>query len=147
MAIETQMIADFRDWYDGFPANNYTDSQVRKALLKADYQTGSSRWGGYKYTNEHVSYKAQGLFAYAAHIMSINSAAAKTSAAGSGSIATGITQMTSKTVASESVSFADSSSKSSNGNSSASDPFLNSTVYGQEFILLRNAAMQGGMMV
>lgn len=142
MEITAQVILDFRDWYDEFSDElTWGDIQIKKALCKADYQTGSSRWGLYEYSDNCGNFKALGLFSYAAHILSIANAAKITSQ--QGQIASSIAPISSKSVGSESVSFSRSSAPGSN----SFDDLLGSTVYGQEFIGYRNSASQGPIMV
>lgn len=142
MEITDQVIADYRDWYDEFAdVNVWSDSAIRKALCKADFFTGSSRWGNYKYENSCGDFKALGMFSYAAHILTIANAAKIT--ASNGQIASAIAPVAGKSVSTESVSYSRSSKPSANG----FDDLLNSTVYGQEFIGYQNAASQGPIMV
>ena len=143
MEITDQIISDFREWYDEFSDTTvWSNPSVKKALCKADFQTGSSRWGSYKFEDMCGNFKALGLFSYAAHILSISNAAKKTTQ--SGQIATAIAPVSSKSVASESVGFA----RSSGGVSSTGfDDLLNSTVYGQEYLGYWNTASQGPLMV
>ncbi|AUR83647.1 head completion adaptor [Vibrio phage 1.038.O._10N.286.51.C2] len=143
MEITDQVISDFREWYDEFSDTTvWSNPSVKKALCKADFQTGSSRWGSYVYADMCGSFKALGLFAYAAHILSISNAAKKTTQMGQ--IASSVAPVSSKSVASESVGFARSSGRP---NSNGFDDLLASTVYGQEYLGYWNAASQGAVMV
>ena len=143
MEITAQVISDFRDWYDEFSdALTWTDIQIKKALCKADYQTGSARrWGSYVYKDNCGNFKAMGLFSYAAHILVVNNAAKITTQGGQ--IASSIAPVSSKSVASESVGFA----RSTPSNSNSFDDLLASTVYGQEFIGYRETAAKGAFVV
>lgn len=143
MEITDQVISDFREWYEEFSDTTvWSNPSVKKALCKADFQTSSSRWGLYKYADMCGNFKALGLFAYAAHILSISNAAKKTTQMGQ--IASSVAPVSSKSVASESVGFA----RSSGGaNSNGFDDLLASTVYGQEYLGYWNSASQGAAMV
>lgn len=141
MEITSQIVSDFREFYDQFSDSTvYRDGDITKALCKADWQTGSGRWGIYEYANYCGNTKALGLFSYAAHIISIDRGAAATSA--QGQIASAVAPISSKSVSSESVGF----SRSSPTGGGFED-LLNSTVYGQEFIGYRNAVSQVPVMV
>lgn len=143
MEITDQVISDFREWYEEFSDTTvWSNPSVKKALCKADFQTGSSRWGNYEFKEMCGNFKAMGLFSYAAHILSIANAAKVTSQGGQ--IASSIAPVSSKSVASESVGFARSTG---HGSSNGFDDLLNSTAYGQEFIGYQNAACQGPIMV
>lgn len=143
MEITDQIISDFREWYDEFSdTTQWSNPAVKKALCKADFQTGSSRWGVYNFEDMCGNFKALGLFAYAAHILSISNAAKMTTQAGQ--IATAIAPVSSKSVGSESVGFA----RSSGGvHATGFDDLLNSTVYGQEYLGYWNSASQGAIIV
>ena len=125
------MASDFREWYEEFSdSTTYKTRDVRKALKKALFYTGGSRWGVYKFdmnTEEMASLKAMATFAYAAHILSINKAAKVTTS--KGQIASAVMPVASRSVAGESVSFA-----SSGAPRGGHEAMLNSTVYGQEFL-------------
>ncbi|WPH64025.1 head completion adaptor [Vibrio phage vB_VpP_1] len=143
MDITEKVIADFREWYDEFSDTTvWPNPSVKKALCKADFKTGSSRWGVYKFEDMCGSFKALGLFSYAAHILSVSNAAKKTTQ--SGQIATAIAPISSKSVGSESVSFARSSGSVSG---TGFDDLLNSTVYGQEYLGYLSSASKGSIMV
>lgn len=149
MDITEDIVSDFREWYEGFSdTTKYSNPAVIKALLKADYYTGSSRWGNYEFNLDSskgqiaTSIKAKGLFAYTAFILSISSGAAKSS--GLGGIPTTPGAVSSKSVKSESVSFVRSTPQPG---SSAFDDMMASNVYGAEFIGYQNAVSQGPIMV
>ena len=131
VAESEAMASDFREWYEEFSdSTTYKTKDVRKALKKALFYTGGSRWGVYKFdmdSEEMASLKAMATFAYAAHILSINKAAKVTTLGGQ--IASTIMPVSSRSVASESVSFA---APTTNGG--GYEAMLNSTVYGQEFL-------------
>ena len=133
MEITDQILSDFREYYEQFADTTvYSNGAVTKALCKAKFYTGSSRWGIYEYSNYCGNVKAMGLFSYAAHTLSIDNAAKLTSSMGQ--IASSVAPVSSKSVSSESVGF----SRSAPTGGGYED-LLNSTVYGQEFIGYRNA--------
>tara|TARA_B100001063_G_C16779142_1_gene569432 strand:- start:39823 stop:40272 length:450 start_codon:yes stop_codon:yes gene_type:complete len=149
MEITDQVISDFREWYEEFSDTTvWSNPSALKALLKADHFTGSSRWGSYLFNLDSsqgevkVSYKAKGLFSYAAHILSISNAAKKVTQMGQ--IASSVAPVSSKSVASESVGFARSSGRPG---ATGFDDLLNSTTYGQEYLGYWEAASQGPIMV
>ena len=143
MEITDQVISDFREWYDEFSDTTvWSNPSVKKALCKADFQTGSSRWGSYVYADMCGNFKALGLFSYAAHALSIGRAANKVTRMGQ--VASSAAPISSKSVATESTGFARSSGRP---NSNGFDDLLASTVYGQEYLGYWNAASQGAVMV
>jgi len=143
MEITSSIVSDFRDYYDQFSdSTKYSDKAITKALCKADWQTGSSRWGAYKYENYCGNTKALGLFSFAAHILSIDEAAKRTSS--KGQIATSLAPVSGKSVSTESVSFSRSAPA---GGGNGFEDLLNTTVYGQEFIGYRNAVSMSPVMV
>lgn len=143
MEITDQVISDFREFYEEFSDTTvWSNPSVKRALCEADFQTGSSRWGSYVYSDYCGNFKALGLFAYAAHILSISNAAKKVTQMGM--VASSAAPISSKSVASESVGYA----RSSGGaNSNGFDDLLASTVYGQKYLGYWNAASQGAVMV
>lgn len=141
MEITDEIISNFREWYEEFADTTvWSNPSVKKALCKAEWFTGSSRWGIYEFKDMCGNTKSLGLFAYAAHILSISNAAKLTTQGGT--IASSIAPISSKSVSSESVGF----SRSAPSGNTAED-LLASTVYGQEFIGYRNSVAQGAIIV
>lgn len=136
MEITATIVNDFRGYYPEFAVANYPDALVTRALEAADQETGSTRWGGY--TTEPASFKARGLFAYAAHSASLAKAAAR--ATESGMVASAPSRVASKSVGDESVSYAVPTPTASEA---AGIGDLNTTIYGQEFLRLRKRAGMG----
>ena len=139
MQITTQVISEFREDYPEFEDTaRYTDALVRKLLTEADHETGQ-RWGQYDDTEQ--SLKQRGMFAFAAHMLVMRTAAQQVSKAGG--VASVVAQVSSKRVADESVSYAiatpDYATAIANGS-------LGNTVYGQEFMRLRSRII-GPLMV
>lgn len=140
MEITTQIISDFRTYYPEFADDTvWTAPEVERALEAADDETGSSRWGSYQ--ADPASFKARGLYAYAAHYASLMRAAKR--ATENGGIASAPAQAQSKTVGDESISYAIHTPES--GARSDSVGGLNTTIYGQEFLRLRNRAGMGAV--
>ena len=115
--------------------------QLRKLCARLTFKQAQAD-GVRVYADMCGNFKALGLFAYAAHILSISNAAKKTTQMGQ--IASSVAPVSSKSVASESVGFARSSGRP---NSNGFDDLLASTVYGQEYLGYWNAASQGAVMV
>lgn len=130
MEITAAIIADFRGAMEGFSNTEaFPDAKVRRALCKADKETGSSRWGNY----EECSLKQEGLFNFAAYWLDKSRSATNAVKGGGSAGATG--PVTSKSIGKASQSFAGPPIKSVNGFADAS---LAGNFYGQEFIRLRN---------
>lgn len=141
MDITADVVSAFREFYPEFSdKDDWSDDLLTKHLRVADQETGSSRWGKYS-KDPGPNFKAQGLFAYAAHRAVISNAAKRAVEAGGtpGSPA----QVESKSVNDESVSYAVHRPESSAGAASAGD--LPSTIYGQEFLRLRQRAGMGAV--
>ena len=139
MQITPQVLSEFRDGYPEFADTaRYTDALVRKLLTEADHETGQ-RWG--RYDDAEQSLKRRGMFAFAAHMLVMRTAAQQVSKAGG--VASVVAQVSSKSVADESVSYAiatpDYATATANGS-------LGNTVYGQEFMRLRSRII-GPLMV
>lgn len=139
MDITTQVISDFRVYFPEFnDSSRWSDTILSLVLSEGDEETGSSRWGVYAAT----SFKARGMFSFAAHRAVIREAVARATSAGG--IAAGAAEVQSKSVGDESVSFAAASVTVSE---SAPLSDLNSTSYGKEFLRLRNRAGMGPAVV
>ena len=139
MQITPQVISEFREDYPEFEdTTRYTEALVRKLLTEADHETGQ-RWG--QYDDAEQSLKRRGMFAFAAHMLVMRTAAQQVSKAGG--VASVVAQVSSKRVADESVSYAiatpDYATAIANGS-------LGNTVYGQEFMRLRSRII-GPLMV
>jgi len=138
MQIDAQVISDFRGYYPEFADNTeWPDDQVTRYLQEADDETGSSRWGGYKASP--ASFKARGLYAYAAHRAMIRRAVQ--TAAQNGQTPASMQTVTSKSVGDESVQYATHTPESGTRQDQLGD--LMTTIYGQEFLRLRNRAGTG----
>lgn len=147
MEITDQVITDFREFYPEFVepgttgANvSFSDDFLRRFLCEGDEETGP-RWGAY--SDGACSLKKRGMFAYAAHKASLAKAAARATQAGG--IASAPSQVASKSVADESVSYAVHTPTSASGAAGIGD--LKTTIYGQEFVRLRRRAGMGAVVV
>ena len=139
MDITSEVIADFRIDKEGFAdSTKWPDKKLKRALIKADKETGSSRWGAYS----DCSFKQEGMFAYAAHYLTMSRAASVTT--GRGGIASAIGPVSSKSVGDESISFAVSGAANVN---EMGESWLTATTYGQEFKRLQNRAAKGAICV
>ena len=139
MNIDSTIIADFRAYYPEFGDSTvWTGAQVERYLWDAAQETGSSRWGSYS-ADPAPNFKARGLFAYAAHRAVIARAAQKATEAGGTPSAPARAE--SKSVGDESVTYA--VHRPDSGARADSTGDLDSTVYGQEFLRLRQRAAMG----
>ena len=137
--VDAQMVSDFRGYYPEFTDPDvWSESLVTRSLESGVQETGGSRWG--KYATDPASFRARGLFAYAAHRLVVNKQAAK--AVEQGMAPSSVSRVQSKSVADESVGYAVAQKTAEN---EASTGDLDTTVYGQEFIRLRRRAATGGM--
>lgn len=134
--ITAELITAFRAAYPYFSSTtDWTDDVVTVALNEGDAETGSSRWGIYEELPQN--FKRRGLLLYAAHYL----------------IATyprGITGtmrispmyvVSNKSVGDESQGFATGTIKNTG------DSWLNSTVFGQQWLRLRRRAGMGAVAV
>lgn len=137
MDITAGVISDFRDYYPEFTdASVWPDAALTRHLKDADSETGK-RWGGYG----DQTLKARGMFAYAAHRAVLAKAAAKATEAGQ--IPSAPSKATSKSVGDESVSFAVMTPSNASQQNRTGD--LDTTMYGQEFLRLRQRAGMGAV--
>ncbi len=139
MDIDASVIADFRAYYPEFSdTSDWPDATLERYLWDATQETGSSRWGSYS-ADPAPNFKARGLFAYAAHRAAVARAAQRAMEAGGTPSAPARAE--SKSVGDESVTYAVHRPDSGARMDSVGD--LNTTVYGQEFLRLRNRAAMG----
>ena len=138
MLITQEIMSDFREWYPEFgDTTKWPDTMLKKALCKADYETGGSCWGQYESTTTDCTIKKMGLFALGAHSM-VTRYAEKTVTA-SGGVATAMQTVSSKSVGDESISYA----SPDLARVSFGDSVLASTNYGLEFIRMRDDISTG----
>ncbi|WRQ13126.1 head completion adaptor protein [Vibrio phage vB_VpM-pA2SJ1] len=139
MDITSEVIADFRIDKEGFAdSTKWPDKKLKRALMKADKETGSSRWGAYS----DLSLKQEGMFAYAAHYLTMSKAASTTTARGG--VASAVGSVSSKSVGDESISFAVAGAATVN---QMGESWLTATAYGQEFKRLQQRAGTGATCV
>lgn len=141
MDVTVITVDDFRDYYPEFSdETDYTDNSVLKALHNANAETGSKRWGSYSFdaSTLKASFKARGLFAFAAHTVALAKASQRATEAGM--VASAPARVASKTVGDESVSYA---VPTPTATQAAGMGDLNTTIYGQEFMRLRRRAGAG----
>ena len=137
MTITDTIICNFRDYYPEFlDSGRFIDAMVKQALQSADQETGSTRWGSY--TADPASLKARGLFAFARHTLVLR--AAVRNAVSNSQVPTSADKVQSKSVASESISYAVPTPTFSE---SIATGDLSTTIYGQEFMRLRKRAGMG----
>lgn len=136
--ITATVISDFRGYYPEFSDSGvWPDATLTRHLEDADEETGSGRWGSYG--SGPPSFKARGLFAYAAHRAVVAKAAAD--AVSSGGVPSATVQAESKQVGDESVTYA--VHRPDSGARADTVGGLAATVYGQEFLRLRKRAGTG----
>jgi len=136
--VDSQVVADFRAYYPEFAdTSEWPEATLTRCLEEADSETGSTRWGQYKASP--ASFRARGLYAYAAHKAVLGKAREKAVAAGQAPAPA--QQATSKTVGDESISYNVATPESSAMSHQVGD--LDSTMYGQEFLRLRRRAGTG----
>lgn len=137
MDITASVITAFRAYYPEFSDDTvWTDAEVTRHLEDAIAETGK-RWGGY--AEDPPSFKARGMFAYAAHRLIIAKAARNAVAAGATPGAP--VQAESKQVGDESITYAVTRPQTAAEADARGD--LASTIYGQEFLRLRKRAGMG----
>lgn len=142
MEITTEVIEDFRTYYPEFSDDYvWTNPSLRRALCEADSETGSKRWGAFEIGS--CKLKNRGMYAYAAHRIVLDSLASR--AVSAGGVPSGASQVQSKSVADESVSYAAQTPESSGIADQTGD--LRSTKYGLEFLRLRKRAGMGAAVV
>lgn len=138
MEITAQIVADFRGYYPGFADNaTWPDATVTRYLEEADDETGK-RWGEYGARG----IKKRGMFAFAAHRLVLS----KTSdnAVANGGTPAAPARLASKSIGSESASFTVPTPTAAEQERYGD---LLTTIYGLEFIRLRQRASMGGVMV
>lgn len=139
MDITTEVLSAFREDKKGFSDSTvWSDREIKRALQKADRETGSSRWGVYK----DLSFKQEGLFSYAAHYLIMSAREAKLTK--NNGVAPTVAPIASKSVGDESVSYSVAGGATLRN---TGEVWLSATAYGQEFIRLRRRAAAGGVCV
>ena len=133
MEITPAIVSAFRVDFDGFAdVAAWPDNKVTRALEIADKETGSGRWGEYS----DLSIKQRGMFYYTAHHLATSKINGSVTA--SGGTPSAVSQVQSKSVGDESITYAVNTQKA------GLDGGLDSTAYGQEFIRLRRRVGRGG---
>lgn len=135
--VDAQIVSDFRAYYPEFSStSDWPDATVTRYLDEAAQETGSTRWG--QYITDPASFRARGLYAYAAHKLVLSKMREKAVAAGQAPQA--MNQVSSKQVGDESVQYAVTPPEPGKATSVGD---LDSTLYGQEFLRLRKRAGMG----
>lgn len=129
--VEVPLFSDDTDW---------PDSVVEKALCEGDAETGGSGWGGY--ADDCHNFKQRGMFAYAAHWLtimyphgSVNGGQSNTGGQVGGAVS-------SKTVGDESTSYAINAVDVGSAKS-----WLGSTGWGTQYLMLKRRAGMGARAV
>ncbi|CNL65280.1 Uncharacterised protein [Yersinia pseudotuberculosis] len=135
MDINSQIVADFRDYYPEFSdVIAWSNKDITQALEEGDSETGR-RW--LTYTARPASIKKRGMFAFAAHQLVMRKRA-------TGGDVGAAYAISSKSVGDESTSF-------SVPSVTADDLIINGdlplTTYGLAFLRLRRRAGTGAMMI
>lgn len=137
MDITSNVISAFRAYYPEFSDTTaFPDTDVTRHLEDALAETGK-RWGSYG--ENPPSFRARGMFAYAAHQLVLARAAKK--AVEAGGTPSAPAQAESKQVGDESVTYAVARPETSAAGDARGD--FASTIYGQEFLRLRKRAGMG----
>lgn len=135
MEITDDVMQAFREECSGFDDPTiWKEGMVKRALTKADRETGGECWGLYG----EGTIKQEAMFAFAQHSLMIKKGV--NVSVKKGVIATAIGAVTSKSVGDESVSFAVATPTDL---SQSGEAQLASTTPGQEFIRLRNQVVTG----
>lgn len=135
MEITEDVMQAFREECSGFDDSTiWPDPMVKRALIRADRETGGECWGGYG----EATIKQEGMFAFAAHSLMIKKGTQ--ASVRNGGIAPAIGAIASKSVGDESVSFAVATPSDM---SQTGEAQLAATISGQEFIRLRNQVVTG----
>lgn len=143
MEITAQIVSEFREFYPEFNKKiDWSDAILTKFLSLADEETNSSRWGNYTKSGVTYTLKKQGMFAYAAHRVVLQARA--TQIVRNGGVAPGPSQVQSKTVGDESITYV---AAVPDYNQSVAAGDLRATIYGVEFSKLRNRAGMGAVVV
>lgn len=141
MIITPQIVAELREYFPEFADDTrYPDATILRALKISEGETGSRRWGRYRY--DVLSIKVKGLFLYAAHTLTMDEMRAGSIAGGA--IPVSPARVASKSVGDESVSYAISAQSTAE---QALYGDLALTVYGMEFIRLRSRVTVGAIAV
>ena len=140
MEITPEIIELFRTNYPEFSDDTtYPDAIVTQALCEGDAESGGCGWGVYDV--DCHNFKQRGMFLYAAHWLFSrypNGATAPSSTVNQGSAFSA----NSKSVGDESVSFDAGSNDISFGAA-----WLKSSMYGQQFLMLKGRAGMGARAV
>lgn len=140
MDITPDIVSAFRAYYPGFADTaDWPDAMVTRYLAEGDMETGN-RWG--RYDLGVASIKKRGMFAFAAHRLVLAKAA--DNAVANGGTPAAPARLASKSIGSESASFAVPTPTAAEQERYGD---LLTTIYGLEFIRLRQRAAMGGVMV
>lgn len=135
--VDSQIVSDFRAYYPEFTdTTDWPEATVTRYLEEANGETGSKRWGSY--VANPASFRARGLYAYAAHKLVLGKMREKAVAAGQAPQPAN--QVTSKQVGDESIQYAVTPPDASKAQAVGD---LDATLYGQEFLRLRRRAGSG----
>lgn len=138
MDITADILTAFRAYYPAFEdAAAWPDASVTRALEEADDETGA-RWGAYN----PRSIKLRGMFAFAAHRLLLARGAER--AIENGGTPAPPACVSSKSIGSESASFAVATPTAAEQERYGD---LLTTLYGMEFVRLRQRAGMGGVML
>jgi|9_EtaG_2_1085328.scaffolds.fasta_scaffold27525_3 hypothetical protein len=139
--ITPELIAAYRSSAQGIAfsdINKWPDSVVENALIEADTETDSSRWGTYQ--DNARNFKRRGMFYYASHWLAV------TYLKQDASDPTAISPIARLNVASKSVGDESVTYRVGSIQTTEND-FLSLTIYGVEFLRLRGRAAKGAMVV
>ena len=128
MEITNDVINQFREYYSEFASTTtYPDALVKKSLNRANNATAGSIWGAFEYSDYNASTRAEALFAYAAHALTLEKKNFETVKGGGFSSA--VMPVSGKSVGDESESYTRAAFTSEK-------EALGSTQYGQDYLAL-----------
>lgn len=141
MDITSEVIKSFRTRYPQFSSGTkWPDAVVEIALCEGDAETGGCRWGNY--VDECHNFKQRGMFAYAAHYLTVTY---RGDASSDNNVSPGAKQsVAGKTVGDESITY---NVNKGLADLAAGDEWLATTQYGQMFLRLRRRAGMGAIAV
>ena len=137
MEITSDIIDNFRNNYPEFPITNWSDAILTRALCEGDVETGSKRWGAY--FNDCHNFKQRGMFLFTAHWLVMNNGAQGDVGRESVVDFTARLNLSGKSVGDESVQYRITEIQSSG------DDWLSISIYGTQFLRLRQRAGMGAM--
>lgn len=133
--ITPAIIGSFRDLFPAFQSQTRWPSQiVENALIEADEETGSSRWGAF--ADEPRNFKQRGMFFYAAHWLA-SQYLDQTAENPENIEATARLNVSQKSIGDESVAFRITEIQSTG------DDWLSTSFYGVQFLRLRRRTSIG----